>query len=93
MQIYKPFIFNKDNFLLLIHIYSIGLFDLLTLYQLEDGRFAVNRYTTNARQSNGDFFHVEGKIYENAREAVKTFELWRRKYELGFDFETVKENL
>lgn len=69
--------------------YGIDLFDLLKVYQLGDGRFAVNRYEIKAGKNS----HAEEQIYENAHEAVETFELWRKQYEIGFDFERIGENI
>ena len=65
--------------------YQISFFGgMLAVYQLEDGRFVVNR--KDWVKNIGDQYHYE-EIFENAREAVEFFELKRREHEFGFDIE------
>lgn len=66
--------------------YQISLVGLLQLYQLEDMRFAVNRYEHNAENPGRDKWIYE-ELFDDAREAVEFFEQKRREYELGFDIE------
>jgi len=66
--------------------YSISLFESLQLHQLEDMKFAVNRYEHNPAKP-GKVKWIYEKLFEDAREAVEFFEQERRKYELGFDIE------
>ena len=66
--------------------YGISLFaDLLKLYQLEDLRFAVNRYEHDTESHKSKWVYEE--LFNDAREAVEFFEQKRREYELGFDIE------
>ena len=61
--------------------YGISLFvDLLLLWPVADGRFAV---------SEADFEHnwTDEKIFATAAEAVAFFEERRRERQLGWDFE------
>ena len=57
---------------------------MLALYQLEDGRFVVNRKDW-VKDIGDQYFYEE--TFENAREAVEFFELKRREHEFGFDIE------
>jgi hypothetical protein len=66
--------------------YQISLFGLLELYQLEDKRFAVNRYEHDTENQSKDKWIYE-ELFDDAREAVEFFEQKRREYELGFDIE------
>ena len=67
--------------------YEISFFGgMLAVYQLEDGRFVVNR--KDWVKDIGDQYHYE-ETFENAREAVEFFELKRREHEFGFDIEAV----
>ena len=67
--------------------YQISMYsDLLQLYQLEDLRFAVNRYNYNPDEPSR-FKWIYEELFDDAREAVDFFEQERRKYELGFDIE------
>ena len=66
--------------------YQVSMFsDLLQLYQLEDLRFAVNRYEYDAESRKSKWVYEE--LFDVAREAVEFFEQKRREYELGFDIE------
>ena len=66
--------------------YGISMYsDLLQLYQLEDLRFAVNRYEHNPESRKSKWVYEE--LFDDAREAVEFFEQKRREYELGFDIE------
>ena len=66
--------------------YQIDFFGgLLSLYQLEDLRFSVNRYEHDAKSGRNKWIFEE--IFENARDAVEFFEQKRRECELGFDIE------
>jgi hypothetical protein len=59
--------------------------DLLQLYQLEDLRFAVNRYEYDTESRKTKWVYEE--LFNDAREAVEFFEQKHREYELGFDIE------
>lgn len=66
--------------------YGINMFgDMLQLYQLEDLRFAVNRYNQDPESRKTKWVFEE--LFDDAREAVEFFEQKRREYELGFDIE------
>lgn len=60
--------------------------NLLQLYQLEDLRFAVNRYEYDAENPSKSRWIYE-ELFDDAREAVEFFEQKRREYKLGFDIE------
>jgi len=65
--------------------YEIGFFrGMLSTYQLEDGRFVVNRKDYIPNQ--GDKYLYE-EIFDSSLEAAEFFEKKRREHELGFDFE------
>lgn len=66
--------------------YGIDLFGLLSLYQLEDGRFSVNRFVYDSETR--EFLHDFEELFENARQAVEFFEKKRQEYEVGFDIES-----
>ena len=66
--------------------YQVGFFGgMLDMYQLEDGRFVVNRkhYDSESRVTTWEY----EEIFEDAREATEFFEQKRREHELGFDIE------
>ena len=66
--------------------YQITFFgNALTMYELEDGRFSVNRqhYNSETRVTTWEF----EELFEDAREAVEFFERKRQEYQLGFDIE------
>ncbi len=66
--------------------YQIGFFGgMLAVYQLEDGRFVVNRKDYNSESRVTTWAYEE--IFENARDAAEFFEQKRREHELGFDIE------
>lgn len=63
--------------------YGIELFDLLRVYQLEDGRFAVHFYQIDSTTGTNQL--VSEEIYASARKAAEAFEAERRRRNLGFD--------
>ena len=66
--------------------YKISFFGgLLSLRQLEDGRFSVNRIDLDAETGKENWIFEE--IFVDAREAAKFFERKRREYRLGFEIE------
>ena len=63
--------------------FEIGLFDMLCMYQLEDGRFAVyNQTDTYKPLAEGDEY-----LFEKAPDAVDLFLKFRHDRQLGFDHE------
>lgn len=80
-----------DNVALLTQVletgvgYGIELFDLLRVYQLEDGRFAVHFYQIDPESGVSQL--VSEEIFASARKAAEAFEAERRRRSLGFDQE------
>ena len=67
--------------------YGIELFQMLSIYQLEDLTFAVNyeKYV----ESTANLEHQYERIFTSAREAVAFFCEEREKHRLGFDYEVI----
>lgn len=66
--------------------YQIRFFgDAIIMYQLEDGRFSVNRqhYNAETRVTTWEF----EELFQDARKAVEFFERKRQEYQIGFDIE------
>lgn len=66
--------------------YGIDLFGgMLSVYELEDGRFSVKREGYSAETRKFNFEYEE--LFDDARTAAEFFERKRREHKLGFDFE------
>jgi hypothetical protein len=63
--------------------FEIGLFDMLCMYQLEDGRFAVYNQTDCYKSLS----EADEYLFEKAPDAVDLFLKLRHDRQLGFDHE------
>lgn len=64
--------------------FEIGMFDMLIMYQLEDGRYGVYNQPDPYKPL---FVDVEEHLFEKAEDAVDLFLKFRRDRQLGFDHE------
>jgi hypothetical protein len=64
--------------------FEIGMFDMLTMFQLEDGRYGVYNQPDCYKPL---FQDVEEHLFEKAEDAVDLFLKFRCNRQLGFDHE------